>query len=227
MKKILNCACLIHGDYYNIEYVDKLYNSIKRNISLEINLHVYTEKSRKIKKEYIKHELEDYPGVGGKKSGWWYKIQLFNANLYSGDILYFDLDLLIIKNIDWIWELYECNKDKFIACKDFKYLFGYESYVNSSIMMFDVKKYKYIYDNFKLKYTNIFLGDQDYINAFVKEKVVYLDEKRIKSYTYEVLNKFKKSKKEFNIENTDIIVFHGKDKPHILKNDNLVKEYWK
>lgn len=228
MKKILNCACLIHGNYYDIEYVDKLYNSIKKNVSLEVKLHVYTEENRSIKKEYIKHGLENYPGVGGIKNGWWYKIQLFNSNLYSDDILYFDLDILIIKNIDWIWKLYEFNKNKFVACKDFRYLFGYNNHINSSIMMFNVKKYKHIYDNFDLKNINIFPGDQDYINAFVKDKVIYLDETRIKSHTYEVLNKFKKNKKEeFKIENTDIIIFHGKDKPHILKNDNLVKKYWK
>ena len=87
----IHCACLIHGDGYSWDYVDRLYNMVTRNLSRAVDFHVYTESHRDVPDHMIKHSLIEWPGVSGPKKSWWYKLQLFNAENFSGQILYFDL----------------------------------------------------------------------------------------------------------------------------------------
>jgi len=53
----------------------------------------------------IKHVLTEWPGVAGPKRSWWYKMQLFNNEHHQGDLLYFDLDTVIVRDISWIARL--------------------------------------------------------------------------------------------------------------------------
>ena len=66
---------------------------------------------------YIRHNLEEWDGVKGPKRSWWYKVQLFNAQHWNEDntqMLYFDLDSVIVGNLDWLWNV---NRDRFWAAK--------------------------------------------------------------------------------------------------------------
>jgi len=102
----IHCACVIHGEYYPWEYVEKLYASLQRNFSYPIHMHVWTEAARDVPKHFIKHELRDL-GVKGPKKSWWYKMQLFNAKAHKGRLFYFDLDVVITSNLDWMLHLSE------------------------------------------------------------------------------------------------------------------------
>ena len=114
----IDCACVIHGSLYDWKYVDKLYNMLTRHLTRTVRLHVYTEAGRSVPSPYIKHELIDWK-ISGPKQSWWYKVQLFNSEHHRGSLLYLDLDTVITKNIDWIWQL---KTRHFWAVKDFKYL---------------------------------------------------------------------------------------------------------
>ena len=92
LSQPLNCACVIHGDAYSFDYVDKLYSMLSRNFSIPIVLHVYTESHRIVPAHYIKHNLVEWPKIFGPKKSWWYKLQLFDRTHHSGNLLYFDLD---------------------------------------------------------------------------------------------------------------------------------------
>ena len=100
----VDCACVIHGTGYDWTYVDRLYNMLNKHISRGVRLHVYTEADRPVPTPYIKHTLTDW-GISGPKRAWWYKMQLFNPDHFRGQLLYFDLDTVIVNNIDWI-----CNR---------------------------------------------------------------------------------------------------------------------
>ena len=118
----IDCACLIHDTLYDWSYVDKLYNSLCRNLTPTVRMHVYTESTRHVPQPYIRHNLEEWEGVRGPKRSWWYKIQLFNPIHMlpdQGQMLYFDLDTVIVGNIDWLWNV---NRDRFWAARDFQYL---------------------------------------------------------------------------------------------------------
>jgi hypothetical protein len=232
----VNCACVIHGNAYDWIYVERLYSMLTRHISQEIKLHVYTEPDRVVPAPMIKHALTDW-GISGPKKSWWYKMQLFNSQHYAGPLLYFDLDVVIVNSIDWIWL---SSLDYFWSVRDFKYLWKPTSYiVNSSIMWWDTQKFAYIYRDFVNKDLAHILkqyhGDQDYITDSITAKErKFLDTELIKSYRWQTLDGgYNFSKKSYkspgagtNITDcTSVLVFHGNPKPGIVQ-DPAILQHW-
>ena len=44
----VNVICMKWGSLYNAEYVNKLYNSVKRNLTLDFNFYCFTEDGKDI-----------------------------------------------------------------------------------------------------------------------------------------------------------------------------------
>jgi hypothetical protein len=233
----IDCACVIHGDAYPWIYVERLYNMLNRHISVGINMHVYTEADRPVPAPMIKHELTDW-GIGGPRRSWWYKLQLFNSKHHAGPLLYFDLDTVIVKNIDWIWNL---PLKYFWTVQDFKYLWRpAHQGVNSSIMWWDTRVYDHVWNNFKLQDLPTLIkkhtGDQDYINIAVDNSLVrFLDTNKVKSWRWQCFDggyNFKQRTYQnpgsgtWLTADTSVVIFHGKPKPADLV-DPVVKMHWK
>jgi hypothetical protein len=238
-KQQINVACLIHGDLYNIKYVDHLYSMIQRNLRKPFTLHVFTEAERVVPDPYVKHSLTPWHGIGGPKSSWWYKVQLFDPKRIKGSILYFDLDTVIVGDITWITEM----PTKWLwAVKDFKHLFkSRRSTINSSVMWFDTAQFAHVLGNFnpdEVSNTGIrrWHGDQDYIDQQVgAENKKYLDETRILSWKWQVVDggwNFKTRKGQNPGTGTiledhhSVYVFHGSPKPHETI-DKVIRDNWK
>lgn len=236
IKHIVNCSCVIHGDAYSWEYVDRLYNMLRRNLTDDVRLHVYTEASRPVPAPYIKHELVDL-GLSGPKQSWWYKLQLFNSDEYQGPMLYFDLDTVIVNNIDWIKNL---STEYFWGIRDFKRLWRPTFYgMNSSVMYWDTTKYNHIWLDFMKKNLKGILteyrGDQDYLTAMISNtELRYFALDSIKSWRWECLDGgYDFTNRGFYAPNTgtkisdstSILVFHGKPKPDEI-DDTYIKRHW-
>jgi hypothetical protein len=73
-------------------------------------------------------------------------MQMFNSAHHSGPLLYFDLDTVIVNNIDWIHQL---PLSYFWGVRDFKYLWrpNYHA-INSSIMWWDTTQFDWVWRNF-------------------------------------------------------------------------------
>lgn len=236
-RHYIDCACLIHDTLYDWTYVDRLYNALVRNLTPAVRMHVYTESNRPVPQPYIHHALEEWPGLRGPKQSWWYKVQIFNKQYFTGDLLYFDLDTVITNNIDWIWQQ---STQKFNAARDFKYLFKpRRTTINSSVMWFNVEKYNYVYQNFDpahiTKRKARYHGDQDYIHDQIPPlDLHYLDFTRIKSYKWEVAE----GGFDFNrrkplspgaptiLDGVSVLVFHGNPKPAKVS-DPVIHEHWR
>jgi hypothetical protein len=105
----------------------------------------------------------------GNTPGWWAKIELFRPDLFSGPVLYIDLDTVICNELDTIIE--SCVGKKFVGLKEPKH-----NIFNSGVMYWDGdfsylwKKYCKdpikIQDNYKRKPR---IGDQ----AFIEDNVDY------------------------------------------------------
>ena len=233
----IHCACLIHGDVYDWTYVDRLYNMIARNISRPIVMHVYTEDARPVPSPYVKHNLIDW-GFGGAKKSWWYKLQIFNSEYYSGPLLYFDLDTVITGNIDWVWRL---NLNYFWTVRDFKYLWrpNYNG-SNSSVMWWNTAHYAHIWEQVKKsKITDFFRryhGDQDYITESIPiSQRRFLNTDCVKSWRWQCLDGGFNFHRRIHLspgtgtsidKNTSILVFHGSPKPHEV-NDPIIVTHWR
>jgi hypothetical protein len=173
----------------------------------------------------IKHSLQDW-GFGGPKKSWWYKLQLFNTEHHCGPMLYFDLDVIIANNIDWIWQL---NQRHFWSIKDFKYLWKPNfTGSNTSIMWWDTTKYDYIWQTVVNQDINFFVhkyrGDQDFISdAIPITQRRFFHTEWVKSWRWQCLDGgYNFSRRKYLSpgtgttvdKDTSILVFHGSPKPH-------------
>jgi len=230
----IDCACVIHGTAYGWQYVDRLYNMLTRNVSLPVRLHVYTEANRPVPAHMIKHVLTDWNIHGAKKS-WWYKVQMFDPRHYQGSMLYLDLDTVIVRNIDWIFRQ---DPKLFWTIKDFQYLYQPTSTdINSSVMWWDTTRYDYVWkellDRGIEKIISQYRGDQDYITDVLNmSQRRYLE--RIHSWRWQCWDGGYNFRKRTwnqpgagtNIQNTDILVFHGQPKPQDVQ-DPVIMEHWR
>lgn len=233
----LNCACVIHGDAYSWTYVDRLYNMLCRHAGREVILHVYTEQHRTVPEPYVKHALIDWAIAGPKKS-WWYKMQLFDQQHHSGPLLYFDLDTVIVQNIDWIWKQPPVY---FWAVRDFKHLWRPAHVgINSSVMWWNTQTYHHVWEQFVQqdlqKIMKKYHGDQDFINdAIPQEQRRFFDPARIHSWRWQCLDggyDFRKRRHQNPgqgaklTENASILIFHGNPKPATV-DDKIVLDHWR
>ena len=233
----LDCACVIHGTAYDWIYVQRLYNMLSRHLTPAIRLHVYTETDRPVPAPMVKHALEDW-GFSGPRRSWWYKLQLFDPAKHAGPLLYFDLDTVVVDNIDWIWQL---PLNYFWTVQDFKYLWRpVHQSINSSIMWWDTRKFDHVWNRFKS--TDIhsifrqYRGDQDFLNVAIADADRrYLDPKKVQSWRWQckdggydfATRRYKTPNTgTFLSAETSVLIFHGKPKPMDIQ-DLEVLQHWK
>lgn len=108
LKTTVICVLKLGGDFSNI-YVRRLQNAIKRHLNTPYEFVCLTDDTsidfcRTIS---LKHNWK----------GWWSKIELFRPDLNLGNCLYFDLDTLILGNIDDLVKI--AQKESFIMLRGF------------------------------------------------------------------------------------------------------------
>lgn len=235
----IDCACVIHGRGYDWIYVETLRNMMARHLpNHRVRFHVYTEESRTVPDSMIKHVLHEWPNVSGPKKSWWYKLQLFNAAHHDGNLLYFDLDTVIVRDITWIAQ---CNPVNVWTVRDFKYLQNPHWYaMNSSIMWWNVPTFDWVWQKFKK--TDVAdtikqhrLGDQEYIgNVLTHKHMRFFDQTLIQSWRWQANHggvMFPERKHREPGTGTQIsdlvsvLVFHGDPKPHQIT-DPVIKQLW-
>jgi len=229
-------VCLKHGVKYSSEYVNTLYNMVKRHTTVPYEFICYTDDVRGIKAEITTERL-----VENGMHGWWYKPMFFDKNLtQQGNILFFDLDVVIHNNID---KLFLFNPDSFSVCRDFNRSIRPDwKHFNSSVFKLRTGSLDYVYTEFmKNTATNIrrFQGDQDWLYAQVREKkspYQYWPDKWIRSYKWEMRDRkdlqriggyrnFNKKASPEIVQDSCVAVFHGEPHPHQCE-DDWVKENW-
>lgn len=237
----VDCACVIHGSGYDWIYVDRLYNMLTRHlVGKKIRFHVYTEHDRSVPSYMVKHELQHWDNISGPRRSWWYKLQLFNNQHHQDNLLYFDLDTVIVRDINWI---IENPPHKLWTVKDFKYLQNADyTGMNSSIMWWNVDHFSWVWDAFKKVDINSVsrryqFGDQQFIDeTLTHNNIRYLDTQRIQSWRWQALNggtEFPSKKQRAPntgthiSSNVSVLVFHGHPKPHDLTDDVVITQHWR
>ncbi len=234
----IDVACVIHGNVYDFQYVTKLCSMISRNLDHPVRLNVLTEPSRSIPRNIIKHDLIEWPGVQGRRAAWWYKMQLFRPDLDLGQILYFDLDTVIIDDLNWILNL---DLEFFWTIRDFKYLWRpHYNVINSSMMYFDRLHYQYVWDDFSSRdlshIRTKYRGDQDYLTEVIESRHIrFIDAYRAQSWRWQILDggldvrtrqPRHPGKGPMITPGTSVVICHGNPKPHEI-NDSLIDLYWR
>ena len=233
----INVACVLHSNKYDWLYVERLYSMVSRYCSRPFRFHVFTEHDRPVPATMHKHILDEWPGISGPKKSWWYKMQVFDPSRIGGPVLFLDLDLVLMNDIEWI---VGHNPRYFWTVKDFRYLWRQSfSGINSSVMWWDTTRFRWIWEDFQSKNiaatVKLFHGDQDYLTSIIRDKDLrFLDPESIKSWRWQI----KDGGMDFRTRayrrpdagsvfdpKTKIMIFHGTPKPHEIQ-DTFVQQHW-
>lgn len=146
-------------------------------------------------------------------TGYWNKIELFRPGLFEGPVCYCDLDAMIVRDItDMVEHPYE-----FVCGTNWK---GSADHINSAFMCWDGRTdFSQIYDTYSPSINEQYeqdwrsWGDQGFIQDHLPVRFTSLNELfpgRIASYKIDVRPANKVP------EDTSIVMFHGRPRPHQL-----------
>ena len=141
-----NVVCIKWGEKFGVEYVNKLYNAVQRNLSLKHRFICLTDDAEGI---VAGVETFDIPRADLKIC--WNKLALFDRGIHNieGQILFLDLDVVIVKPIDDLF-LFQ-PESKFVSIKEWvsvDYALPDMTPFNASAMRFDVGAYPFIVEDF-------------------------------------------------------------------------------
>ena len=228
--ELVNVVCLYWGNKYETNYVNILYNMVERNLTIPHKFIIYTD--------HVKmHKLVPGDNVEVRKlpfhtyEGWWNKLTLFSpeANL-EGTCLYFDLDVVILDNIDCFFTYNNKNSDHFVGMNDFNKT---TKLFNSSVMRFNNKiMTEYVWKEY-LKDKKMFdrlQGDQNVISMTIKQTPYYSsfpNEWTFSAKWYDRDNpRFHRERWTFQKRpDSKVAIFHGKPNPHELINPHPHESY--
>jgi len=224
-----NFACVCYGEKYPVEYVQKLYNMVKRHTTLPINFVVFTDHVKMEKMVEGDIDIRLFPETD--LNGWWNKMQLFHPDVtLPGATLYTDLDVVITGNIDCFFT-YKPEVE-FIGMNDFNPTSGVW---NSSIMKFDQSKmHDKLWRRFRDDRPNWlrrFPGDQNLISEFIKDSpgCESFPDSWTQSYKWYDRKGNRYSRQDMTYEHNGeslVTVFHGQPNPHESEQE-WIKNAWK
>jgi len=194
---MVTVACVLWGDKFSPDYVYNLKSSVQRNSTVDHKFVCFSDRL--------------LPGIdtvvlNQGLAGWWNKLQLFDGRL-DGQVVYLDLDTLIVDNIDWLLSY----KGSFAGIEDLGCVNPHQAHLKgrlqSGILCFDAQSASWIWTTFFLAretITKTYRGDGEYLNATVTKRDLLqsLYPSEIKSYKYQVYPD--------NIDGASIICFHGR-----------------
>ena len=135
---MISIACVFNQQlnpgktHYDVEWVNRLYRGVARNLDIPFKFTCLSN----VDTPYNTVKL-----VSGSDH-YWNKIELFRKGIFDGPVIYFDLDVIICKNITN--DIKKLPIDKFLMVEE-----PYKKIHNSSIMAWN-GDYSYLYENFLL-----------------------------------------------------------------------------
>ena len=188
----LTVYCVYWGDKYHKGYVYALKEMVEKNLTIE--------------HDFVCITTEKLPGIQTKLPfvpyhGWWQKIGLFAPFITSGPSLYFDLDVVITGNIDYLAEY----TDSQLAAPSNWARSGHGG-LQSSVMAWK-GNWTEPYERFKPQWPEVaerLWGDQEFLWEMLGDDWTRIP--HVGSYKYHC--------REGIPDDLKVIVFHGKPDPH-------------
>ena len=227
-------VCVKWGNKYISQYVNVLYNMVKRHTTVPFEFHCITENLKGLDPHIKTIKLPNDPWI----KTWWSKLWMFGSHFpLQGNILYFDLDVIVFRNID---ELFNYKSDKFMIIRDFNRCRIKDwKLCNSSVMRWNTGTMNYLWHDFVSKPNKVMQdnhGDQDWITKRADQDTNHWPDDWIRSYKWEMIG-YKDTKARRGpklifdrppkiIEANKVAVFHGEPKPFNC-GDQFVLDNWK
>lgn len=200
---MLEVACLLLGDAYGPEYVERLQRNVHRNLNVQHKFVCYTDGPTI---PYV--ECRDPIMPIKDAPGWWNKIGFFKPD--RPRTLFFDLDVIPVGNLTPLAEW----RRPFGAPKDV-----WRPGINSSVMLIDSGGLPEVYEKWSPCWREAMHGDQDWIN-YIAPYVAMFPQDWCKSYKGENM-------KRRPTNGCKVVYFHGVPKPDDFREDHWVTQAWK
>jgi len=227
-------VCVKWGNKYVSEYVNVLKSMVARHTTVPYEFHCFTDDPNGIDTDVNIIKLPNDPGI----RSWWSKLWMFSPEMpLKGNVLFFDLDVVIFENID---PLFAHNPGKFNIIRDFNRCRVKDwKQSNSSVMRWEAGTMDYLWNKFKDNSTRIMQqnhGDQDWIMKTGKDDINWFPDEWIRSYKWEMiglkdtklLNKDGKKwfRKPVEVKpGNRVAVFHGSPNPMECADEWVIKNW--
>ena len=212
----VNIVCMKWGNKYGPDYVNKLYNMVSKNLNRDFRFICFTEDGKGVQNNIEICPLPRIKMPENKPERGWRKLSILQKDLneIKGTCLFLDLDIVIVDNMDPIFEL----SGKFFIAFDRRK--KNSSIGNSSVFRFEAGENHDIYENFNnesSKILSIFRNEQAYLSKMIVKKGIfqYWPESWCPSFKYHCVPNF-----PLNYvlspkipEGAKIILFHGLPEP--------------
>lgn len=171
MKQIL---CMKWGDRYSADYVNRLYAMVHRHTTPPFRFICLTDDPAGIRDEVETLPCPTVPLEGRAAQVGWRKLTVWQPELYDlqGDILFLDLDVVIVDNID---ELFTFGED---FCVMRNWTQPHEPIGNTSVFRFTVGAHPEVWHNFLENADEIMrrdINEQMYLSRAIKTLTFFPD----------------------------------------------------
>jgi len=212
----MNIICMKWGDKFPVDYVNRLYAMVYRNMDTKFRFVCFTENSKGIRSEVEIQELPELKLPTGSPERGWRKLTIFKKNFggLSGTSLFLDLDVVIVGSL----EVFFSHPGDFLIAHDKKSPKKREG--NSSVFRFEIGKYSQILEHFEKnseQVKNEVRHEQAYLSREIDKlgKLEYWPDEWVPSFKYQCCPSWIKSWFEAPSvpKGARVILFHGLPNP--------------
>ena len=161
--------CMKWGSKYGADYVNRLYNMVKRHTTIDFQMVCLTDRTEGINPEVQCFPIPPLALPEGSPERGWNKLSTFEPDLYGlkGNLLFLDLDVVIVDNIDDFFSY----PGEFLIIHDWKRPWRVTG--NSSVYRFKLGTFPdilpYFRENFK-EISHKFRNEQEYLSWYVDQQ---------------------------------------------------------
>ena len=214
--------CMKWGTKYGPEYVNRLYNMVKRNLTLDFEMVCLTDDETGIDHNVRCYPIPELNLPDGLPERGWKKLTTFKPELYDlkGTALFLDIDIVIVDNINAFFEYEAEHEDSVVIIRDWKK--PWRMVGNSSVYRFKVGQNTYpnLLSNFEQNFAKIsseVRHEQAYLSNYLRQHhhLEYWDKTWCVSFKYQCMPSPAMSfiKAPTLPEGAKIIIFHGEINP--------------
>jgi len=223
MKESKNVICIKWGDRYPADYVNRLYSMVTRNSTYHIDFYCFTENSEGLVEQIIVKPLPELQG-NPDDSRFAYRKEAGLCDdslggLQGQRVLFFDLDIIIVDNIDGFFDF--PKGDDFVIINDWNSPGGQVGQASCYSFVVGTLGYvkQYFEEHPKEVVEQFFTASQEYLSDQVIKKrgeLIFWPADWCRSFRFDCLppGPLRAFLTPQIPKGAKLIIFHGSPKPH-------------